>query len=151
MSRDQRARLALVVLLAVFLIPVATSSLRGLTHVLACAEETGASLTLVNPEGQEPILLSATRIKQGRPALLCDSLSLNIAAREAGPGRVMLIVPIKNHGKLTWRGTVRLKLDAATIPLDIGRIPPGKTVEDRVVVRLSKGAQEASGTLLIGP
>lgn len=134
-----------------FLIPLATSSLRGLTHVLSCAEETGQSLTLVNQEDESPVLLGSTRIKQGAPELLCGGLSLNIEARDAGPGRVMLVVPITNHSELTWRGSVKLELNEATIPLDIGRIGPGKTVEDRVTVRLSERAQEASGTLLIGP
>lgn len=151
MSRDQRSRLALVVLLAVFLIPVGTSSLRGLTHVLACTQETSSELSLVNQEGQEPILLSATSATRGAPKLLCGALSLNIAAQGAGPGRVMLIVPIKNHSELTWRGTVRLELDETSVPLAIGRIPAGATVEDRVTVRLPEGQQEVSGELLIGP
>ncbi len=154
MSRDQRSRLALVVLLAVFLIPVGTSSLRGLTHVLVCGQETSSQLSLVNQEGQEPILLSATSAVRGpQPAspLLCGALSVNIAAQGAGPGRVTLIVPIKNHGDMTWRGTVRLELDTTAVPLAIGRIPAGATVEDRVTVRLPEGQQEVSGELLIGP
>lgn len=151
MSRDQRARLALVVLLAVFLIPVGTSSLRGLTHVLACAQETSSKLSLVNQEGQEPILLSATSAVRGAPTRLCGALSVNIGAQSAGPGRVTLIVPVKNHGDLTWRGTVRLELNDTAVPLAIGRIPAGATVEDRVTVRLPKGPEEVSGELLIGP
>lgn len=151
MSRDQRSRLALVVLLAVFLIPVGTSSLRGLTHVLACAQETSSKLSLVNQQGQGPILLSATSATRGAPMLLCGGLSVNIAAQGAGPGRVTLIVPIKNHSDLTWRGTVRLKLDDTAVPLAIGRVPAGATVEDRVTVRLPAGSQEVSGELLIGP
>lgn len=151
MSRDQRSRLALVVLLAVFLIPVATSSLRGLTHVLACTQETSSQLSLVNQEGQEPVLLSAASATRDGPALLCGGLSVNIAAQVAGPGRVTLIVPIKNHSELTWRGTVRLELDETAVPLAIGSIPAGETVEDRVTVRLPEGQQEVSGELLIGP
>jgi hypothetical protein len=151
MSRDQRSRLALVVLLAVFLIPVATSSLRGLTHVLACAQETSSKLSLVNQESQEPVLLSAASATRGEPTLLCGGLSVNIAAQVAGPGQVTLIVPIENHSDLTWRGTVRLELDGTAVPLAIGNIPAGATVEDRVTVHLSEGQQEVSGELLIGP
>lgn len=152
MSRDQRARLALVVLLAVFLIPVGTSSLRGLTHVLACAQETSSTISLFNQKGQEPVLLSATSATRGAPTRLCGGLSVNIAAESAGPGRVTLIVPVRNHSDLPWQGTVRLELEkTAAVPLAIGRIPAGETVEDRVTVRLPEGSQEVSGELLIGP
>lgn len=151
MSRVQRSRLALVVLLAVFLIPVGTSSLRGLTHVLACSQQTSSQLSLVNQEGHDPVLLSAASAVRGAPTLLCGGLSVNIAAEVAGPGRVTLIVPIRNHSDLTWRGTVRLELDDTAVPLAIGSIPPGDTVEDRVTVRLPEGQQEVSGELLIGP
>lgn len=108
----------------------------------------------MNQPGQEPILLSATsatRTQRDAPRLLCGALSLNIAAEAAGPGRVTLIVPIQNHSDQTWRGTVRLEFDDTPVPLAIGRIPAGETVEDRVTVRLPEGSQEVSGELLIGP
>jgi hypothetical protein len=151
MSRDQRSRLALVVLLAVFLIPVGMSSLRGLTHVLTCTGETASTFTLISAQGQEPTLLSATVIERGDAALLCGGLSLDMAAGAAGPGRAVLTVPITNHSDVPWNGSVRLELGGTSIPVAIGRIAPGATVEDQVTVRLSDGAQELSGALLIGP
>jgi hypothetical protein len=151
MSRDQRARLSLVVLLAVFLIPVGMSSLRGLTHVLTCSEEAASTFTLINEDGQEPMLLSSTVIERDASPFLCGALTLDMAAASAGPGAVALTVPITNHGEDTWNGTVQLELGRTSIPLAIGRIPAGQTVEDQVTVRLAPGAQELSGALLIGP
>lgn len=151
MSPDQRSRLALVVLLGVFLIPVGMSSLRGLTHVLACEEETASTLTLVQQQGEEPIVLGATVLEPGATSLLCGGLTLEIAASGSGGGRVPVLVSITNESDLPWRGTVRLELGTTTVPLAIGRIAPGATAQDRVHVRLSEGAQEVSGALLIGP
>lgn len=151
MSAVQRSRLALIVLLAVFLIPVGMSSLRGLTHVLVCTDEATATFTLVHEEGQQPTLLSATAIERDADPQLCGGLTLDLAAEEAGPGQVALTVPITNHSEVPWRGTVRLELGSTGIPLAIGRIEPGETVTDTVTLRLSEGTQELSGALLIGP
>lgn len=151
MSRHQRSRLALVVLLAVFLIPVGTSSLRGLTHVLTCSGAAASTFTLIAADGQEPTMVSSTVIERGAEPLLCGGLSLDLAAGAAGEGRVEIRVPITNHSDLPWNGTVRLELGGTSIPLAIGRIAPRATVEDRVTVRLSEGAQDLSGALLLGP
>lgn len=151
MSRDQRSRLALVALLAVFLIPIGMSSLRGLTHILTCDEPTASTLSLVAQEGEEPILLGATSFQRGQDPLLCGGLSLDLAVQGAGPNEVTLIVPITNHSELPWRGTVRLELGSTTVPVAIGRIDAGSTVEDRLTLRLHEGGQEVSGALLIGP
>src|SRR3546814_7832459 len=45
-----RAQVALVGLLAVLLIPIGTSSLRGLTHILTCQDDSATPFSVVVPE-----------------------------------------------------------------------------------------------------
>ena len=46
-----KSRIAIVALLAVFLIPVGTSSLRGLTHVLTCEAEVEKPFSVIFEDG----------------------------------------------------------------------------------------------------
>jgi hypothetical protein len=118
-----RSRLALILMLGAFLIPIGMSSLRGLTHLLTCQQEAATPFTLVAPEGLEPQLLSSTRISAEDDELLCGGLSLNMGARAEGPGEVTMILPITNHSDYLWQGTVTLKLGDTSIPVDIGSVP----------------------------
>ena len=148
-----RSRLALFVLLGAFLIPIGMSSLRGLTHVLACKEQSRRPFTVVvNPVG-EPEVLSSSRISRDRPAddRLCGGLTLDIEARTEGEGKVKLILPVTNHTEFLWRGTVTLVIGETAIPVDIGQIGAGGTAVDEVDLDLDPGTLEVNGSLLIGP
>lgn len=152
MSSSVRARVALLALLAVFVIPVAASSLDGLTHVLTCQQSTNAPFTLVVPAEGRPTILSSVRLERGGDeGRLCGGLSLNIAVGADTPGRIKIRLPITNHSKYTWRGSVKLRLAGASIPVSVGEVKAGKTVESTVRVRIDPGSHEISGSLLIGP
>ena len=141
-------------MLGAFLIPVGTSSLRGLTHVLACEEQAKAPFTVVFEEGQPPTFLSATgRITAEEPTStrICGDLTLNLSVAEASPGKVAVHVPITNNGEFEWRGTVALKAGNTTVPINIGSIKPGVTEKEVVEVRLEEGTTQLDGSLLIGP
>jgi hypothetical protein len=127
------------------------SNLRGLTHVLTCKEEAETPFTLIAVEGQEPQLLSSSRITAEGPEFLCGGLSLNMGARSGGPGKVTMILPITNHSEYPWQGTVTLKLGDTTVPADIGRIEAGETEQTELDLKLDPGTLEANGSLLIGP
>ncbi|MFP5351603.1 MAG: hypothetical protein ACLGIB_03455 [Actinomycetota bacterium] len=146
-----RSRLALFALLGAFLIPIAMSSLRGLTHVLTCKESAETPFTLITPEGMEPQLLSSSRITADTEEYLCGGLSLNMGARSQGPGKVDMILPITNHSEYLWQGTVTLVVGDTTIPADIGKIPAGETRTDTLELTLDPGELEVNGSLLIGP
>jgi hypothetical protein len=145
-----RSRIALLTLLGAFLIPIGMSNLRGLTHVLTCKQEAETPFTLIN-DGPEPQLLSSTRISADDDEFVCGGLSLNMGARGEGPGKVTMILPITNHSKYLWQGTVTLKLGNTTVPADIGEIGPGETQQDEIPIELEPGALEVNGSLLIGP
>lgn len=146
-----RSRLALLALLGVLLIPIAMSSLRGLTHVLTCAAEAGTPFSVIVPEDGPPTLTSATTIERGEEAGLCGGLTLDMEVAEVADDRLALTVPITNRTESEWRGSVALDLDGTTIPVDIGRIAPGATASDVVEVRLEPGTHTLNGSLLIGP
>ncbi len=131
--------------------PLALSSLRGLTHILVCAEEAGTPFTLALPQEGRPLLTSSARIARGHEESICGGLSLDLAARDAGRGKVAVVVPITNRSHFKWQGSVKLELGSSSLPVRIGSIPPGRTRSDKLTLRLPPGAHELNGSLLIGP
>ncbi len=145
-----RSRLALLALLGVFLIPIGMSSLRGLTHVLTCREETRQPFTVIVTEG-EPEVLSSIRIGRRDTGRLCGGLTLETQAKSVGGNEIKLIFPITNHTKHPWRGTVSAVVGGTTIPIDVGAVPAGETRSGEIDVDLDRGTTEVDGSLLIGP
>jgi hypothetical protein len=152
-----RAQVALVGFLAVLLIPIGTSSLRGLTHVLTCKEPAASPFTIEVPADGPPVISSSTVLERdptGEPVTdeVCGGLVLDLAvgSREAERARVQ--VTITNRSDYGWRGTVELRLDDTSIPIDIGSIPAGEAATDEVELRVREGRTYAvEGTLLLGP
>jgi hypothetical protein len=142
---------ALFAFVGAFLVPLALSSLRGLTHILVCTEEAGTPFTLAVPHEGLAQLTSSERIARGRQDDICAGLSLDLAARDAGRGRVAVLVPITNRSDFGWHGSVKLELGQTSLPVRIGSIPPGQTRSDQLMLRLPPGKHELNGSLLIGP
>lgn len=151
MATSLRSRLALFVLLGTFLIPIGTSSLRGLTHVLTCNEATEVPFTLIVPERGDPVIVSSRVIERGQPEGVCGGLVLDMAVGPSSPGEVVLRLPIANRTDFDWHGTVRIRLGSTVVPVDIGEIRAGETAADTVKVKVSPGEIEVDGSLLIGP
>lgn len=141
----------MIALVAAFLIPVVTSSLRGLTHVLTCRDEAEIPFSLVVPEDGDPVIVSSQTIDRDAPEGVCGGLVLDMAVGPAGENRVELRLPITNRSRFDWHGTVRLKIGAAVVPVDIGEIKHGETKTDSVKVRVRTGEHELQGSLLLGP
>jgi hypothetical protein len=146
-----RSRIALVVLLGSFLIPIGTSSLRGLTHLLTCRDRTEIPFTLVVPKSGPPVIVSSNVIERDAPVGVCGGLTFDMGVGPSDPGRVLLRLPITNRTDFDWQGTVSLKLDDTVIPVEIGEIKAGQTGEDTVKVKVKPGELEVHGSLLIGP
>ena len=151
-----RNRAPLAVLALVLLIPVATSSLRGLTHILACDEAIGTFITIMPglEPGEPPVLLSAQGpLEAGDEELICGALEVDLGLEgyDGDTDQVDLVVAITNRSELDWRGTTRLVLGAAAVPLTVGAIPAGERVEERARVRVSGEQFAIEGSLLIGP
>ena len=151
MVSSTRARIALAALLGIFLIPMITSSLNGLTHVLTCTAETPSTFTIEAPDDSPPVVLSAITVTRDQDPALCGGLTLNMGVRRPDEGSIELTVPITNHTKFPWRGSVKLVLDGQSVPIDIGEIQPGATQTASVRVKVDPGHHDIDGTLLIGP
>lgn len=141
----------MVVLLGTFLIPIGMSSLRGLTHLLTCQDETEIPFTLIVGEDGPPVIVSSNVIERDAPEGVCGGLVLDMGVGPGGPGRVQLRLPITNNTEFDWQGSVSLQIGDTSVPVDIGEIRAGETRSDTVTVRVEPGELEVHGSLLIGP
>lgn len=146
-----RSRIALLVLLGAFLIPIGTSSLRGLTHILTCRDRAEIPFTLIVPKSGPPVIISSRSIERNAPVGVCGGLVLDMGVGPGGPGRVRLQLPITNHTKFDWKGSVSLKIGSTFVPVDIGEIKSGATEQDTIRVKVNPGEVQVNGSLLIGP
>lgn len=141
----------MVVLLGTFLIPIGMSSLRGLTHLLTCQDQTEIPFTLIVPEDGAPVIVSSNVIERDAPEGVCGGLVLDMGVGPSDPGKVQLRLPITNNTEYDWQGSVSLQLGDTTVPVDIGEIRAGETRSDTITVRVDPGELEVNGSLLIGP
>jgi hypothetical protein len=146
-----RARIALFAFVLIFLIPIMSQSLRGLTHLLVCNRDAKTPFTLIVSEKGDPLMASSTRMTRDVDQNACKGLDLNLGARAQGEGRIAITVPISNRTSYGWQGSVSLSLGNATVPVGIGEIPPEQTRADTVVFKLPRGSHELDGSLLLGP
>lgn len=148
-----RAQIALVLMLACLLIPIGTSSLRGLTHILTCQEASATPFAVEVPAQGLPNITSSQVITRDNPTgELCGGLVLDIQMASREEERADMVFNITNNTEFGWRGSVRLKLGKTPIPIDIGEISAGETESDTVELRLDAGENyEIAGSLLIGP
>jgi hypothetical protein len=143
--------MALIALLGAFLIPILLSSLQGLTHVLTCQQATNVPFTVQLPEGGQPTISSSSVITREQANGLCGGLRLDMRVGQEGANKVRIILPLENHTKYDWEGSVKLKLGGTTVPVRIGRVPAGKSRDDVIHFKVSPGTHEINGSLLIGP
>jgi hypothetical protein len=146
-----RGRAALFALLAVFLIPIGMSSLRGLTQVVTCQQPAAAPFTLEIVEGTAPVVVTSSRVEAGKPVGVCGGLILDLRAKGGSPTEVTMIVGVRNPTRALWRGTVQLVIAGTSYPVPIGRIDPGRSARAEIVHHLRPGSYDLSGSLLIGP
>jgi hypothetical protein len=146
-----KSRIAIVLIVGIFLIPILVSSLRGLTHVLTCSEGVEAPFTVfIASDGSAVVTGSATG-EAGDVQGLCGGLSVDMRAGTVVDGRLALTILVTNDSPYPWQGTVDVSLNNSTIPVSIGRIEPGGKAADAIPVRLDEGANELDGSLLVGP
>jgi hypothetical protein len=152
-----RAQVALIGLLGVLLIPIGTSSLRGLTHILSCQQEAAAPFSIEVPAEGPPSILSSTQFERNPDgtvpdASVCGGLTLDVSIGSDEEDRAEVVLAITNSSEFGWRGSVKLELDDIDIPIDIGEIGAGETASDGIELRLDEGSSyEIKGDLLIGP
>ncbi len=153
-----RAQVALVGLLAVLLIPIGTSSLRGLTHILTCQDRSATPFSIEVPEDGLPTISSSTVIERDPRGNvdsreICGGLTLDlIIGGTSDENRADVTLLITNNTEYGWRGSVQLELGSTDIPIDIGEIDAHDTAEDSFELRLDSNRRyDVAGNLLIGP
>lgn len=146
-----RSRVALVLMLGAFIIPIGMSSLRGLTHILTCEEASATPFTLQILETGDVVITTSSKMERGEETTLCGGLILDMAARLGEPDEVSMDLSITNETPYDWRGTIELRIGDTPVPLDIGEVPAGSTEVDSVDLTLDAGVHDLSGSLLIGP
>ena len=152
-----RAQVALIGLLAVMLIPIGTSSLRGLTHILTCRGTSATPFSVEVPSRGLPIVSSSSVIERHADGSvdtheICGGLTLDLRIASREHDRADVILAITNHSRLGWHGSVQVRLDGTRIPIAIGAIGPRSTATDELTVRLTaRRTYVVDGTLLIGP
>jgi len=147
-----RAKMALVALFAILLIPIYTSSLRGLTHVLSCDEQTDAEFAVQVDDEGEAILSSSQVITRGEDRTLCGGLVVDFIVGTVEPGELEITMSITNTSEDDWHGTVGLEFDGIDIPVGIGAIDAGEVASETVNGRIRNGHDYViEGRLLIGP
>lgn len=152
-----RAQVALIGLLAVLLIPIGTSSLRGLTHILTCRDRSATPFSVDVPESGPPTISSSTVIERdpsGQVASheICGGLTLDLVMGSRVENRTDVTLRITNNSTFGWRGSVQLHLGDTSIPIDIGKIDAHGAATDAFELHLDSGRRyEIEGSLLIGP
>jgi len=152
-----RAQVALIALLGVLLIPIGTSNLRGLTHILTCQESAAAPFAIEVTEDGQPVISSSSTIVRNPDGSVpdqsvCGGLTLDVSIGSTEADRADVTLAITNGSEYGWRGSVQVQLDDIDIPIDIGEIDAGETATDDFQLHLDAGSSyEIEGDLLIGP
>lgn len=152
MKPSLRRLVASIAFFAIFLIPIATSSLGGLTQLVTCKAQEAVGFTLVIPSHGQPTIITSESLERGAaPAGTCPGLAMNLQAGFGNSGSVFIELAIRNTSRYAWEGTVVVHLGHLALPVPVGRIAAGAVGRSRVDVSPGTGAHEVVGQLLVGP
>jgi hypothetical protein len=145
-----QTRLAMTVLLGIFLIPVGLTSMRGLTHILTCSSQVEQPFEVRFDPSLGAVLTGSTQVRPDQEPL-CGALLADIAVQSGDHNQIDLTIPITNGSAIPWRGTVQLRVGATQVPVAIGLVPPGETRTETIRLRLPDGVTTVDGSILVGP
>jgi hypothetical protein len=118
-----RFRSAIVLLLGTLLIPVATSSLRGLTHALSCSSPVEAKFDVtVPPQGKQPVVVLLEPTQVSKPDSSPDHISRTTTTDDGGfvtrpaAGATTTTVPPGPTTTTTTAPPVTITVPASTVP-----------------------------------
>ncbi len=144
-------RIAFVSLFGVLLIPIALSSMRGLSHTLTCSEQVESPFQVFLEPGSPPVMTGAATLTPDGGGGLCGGLLVSVEVVALDDGRVRVTVPITNTTDADWFGTVQFEVAGTRIPLDLGKVRAGETRQAGFALNLPAGVTEFDGRLLVGP
>ena len=144
---------AALCVLATPLIPLATSSMGGITHLRSCTAAASAPFSVSYAGGATaPIVSSALVVSRDAPSSkVCAGLDLLIQAQPQADGTVRIVLPVVNSSAVAWNATVRVSTGSARYPVKVGRVGVGKAASATVDVKVPKGDSQITATLIVGP
>jgi hypothetical protein len=146
-----RFRIGLAALLAVFLIPIVQSSLRGIDHVLTCSDLVESPFEVILIEGAAPVVIGSTALSADETGVLCGGLVVDIVVARSESADVELTVEVENQSRDDWFGTLRLDVAGIALPVDLGKVAAGSASSQQLDLDLPDGTTRFGGSLLIGP
>jgi hypothetical protein len=146
-----RSRYALWMLGASLLIPLGTSNLRGLHHLVSCTDEIDQTFSVTAINATQAIITGSTSVVREPPTAECSAVSMNMRVRPDGRGSVLIILPVVNETDRPWSTSVVLRIDDLKTSVSVGKVNPGQTKTKQLRVQLTRELQSITGTLLVGP
>jgi hypothetical protein len=150
-SANTNARFALWLMMAAFLIPLGTSTLRGMHHLVSCTDEIDQTFSVTAIDAKSAVITGSTSVVRTPPTGECSAVDMNMRVRPDSKGFVLIRLPVENKTDRAWTASVILQLDDLKTSVPIGRIEAGKVKTKELRVRLTQELQSITGTLVVGP
>lgn len=151
LSSCATAKLAVAGLMGSFLIPITTSTLNGLTHLVSCTAAVDQSFAITAVDSKRAVIIGSSEVVRKPPEGDCAAVELNMVVRPDGKGYVRIAMPVSNQSSRAFRATVKLRLGDLRIPVPVGLVGPGQTKSKDLRIRLARDLKVVNATLLIGP
>jgi hypothetical protein len=150
-SANNHGRFALWLLVASLLIPLGTTTLRGMHHLVSCIDEIDQTFAVTAIDQTNAVITGSTSVVRTPPTGDCSAVEMNMRVQPDSKGFVLIDLPVENKTDRTWIASVILQLDGLKTSVPVGRVQPGDTKNKTVRVRLTKDLRSITGTLIVGP
>jgi hypothetical protein len=159
LSASTTSRFALWLLIGSLLIPLSTTTLRGLHHLVSCIEEVDQTFSVQsfpNPRSKDPndripLITGSTSVVRQPPTGKCAAVEMNMRVSPDRKGFIVITLPVNNLTDRDWVTSVILQLDGLKTSVPVGRIPAGQQATKQIRVRLTQDLRSITGTLIVGP
>lgn len=151
MSALSASRVALAMLVGSFLIPLSTTTLRGMHHLVSCTDAVDQTFAVTAIDSLRAVITGSTSVVREPPTGECSAVDMNMQVRPDGKGFILISMPVVNRTDRPWNASVVLRLDGLQTMVRVGRIHPGDTDTKDLRVRLTAELQSITGTLVVGP
>lgn len=151
LSSSATAKLAVAGLMGSFLIPITTSTLNGLTHLVSCTAAVDQTFAITAVDSKRAVVIGSSEVVRKPPEGDCAAVELNMVVRPDGKGYVRISMPVSNQSSRGFRATVKLRLGDLRIPVPVGLVHPGEVKTKDLRIRLDSDLKVVNSTLLIGP
>jgi hypothetical protein len=151
MRRVLGAKALLGLLLASFLIPVATSNLRGVTHLLECTGPTQETFEVFWTKSNKAIITGSSVIEPTNTTGLCQDVDADMSLRPGTEGRVLVTVRVRNDRSKNVQATIVVDTGTLQVPVRLGTMRAGTTTSRQVTLRGGRNVTVVRTRLLVGP